>query len=327
MSDLSSKEILSISDRSILFNNDQKEFDRLRRKWHPDKPNGSSDVFVHLTKVWNGEATKSNSVVIKTSNSRIIIENVRISRLICEGIIEHITPKYRWLEFSKDWNDLGDRIENADKLLKNRITTNKKKFPNEDVAKALWAFKFHHTCWAAPDDGFILLFDKPKDIVKLTDSYNLLNSFDPKTKAWIITRILTMICTLETVDLVNLSLISSSFIDPKTHDVFCLGGNECLYSLGNKVDLFPKEIEFPPNRLGKSSDKAGFDLHRLQARTIALKLFYPKIPKNLLPWFSKHQSTAIDDLRIWYDGVKKEFGEIRFTETPLTFDQVYPSST
>jgi hypothetical protein len=325
MTDLTDAEILAITDKKILFDDDPKVYARRRSHCHPDKPKGNKEVFIHLTKVWEGTATSSSNVVIKTKSSTLILRDVRICRTLTSGFIEYITVQGRWLEHSIDWVDLVDRIKKTEVKMKVQSVKFKNDFPNKDADRALYQIVIPDQNWATPGGGFVSHYPS-YGMMKLTDCYAALDLLPDNTKVWIITRLLILACSLETMKLVTLSMASSSFICPKKHDLRLCGGLECLYSEGQPVDLFPTEISdaIAPGRLGKKTDLAAYDLHRSQIRAIARRILYPKFPDRLMKWLSDPQKDAISDLGLWYDGLHKMYGKIVFTETPVTFDQVYP---
>jgi hypothetical protein len=306
-------------------------YHKLTKRWHPDVPGGSKDVFAHIS-VLHEAAEKGN-----WNNSKIL------------EIIEYKTGKKFNLKYQvKHHFELGDvyigintvgwyiKDGYEDLVLNGLRTIGSIKFPDNKMKDQHQRFlPFVERTIFTSDDGYLVLMKKTEDVILLNDLIKHLGRIDPKHVAWMISSLLNILCFYEIIGLTHNGLSPETvFVSPLHHAAFPLGGWWYALKAGNKLKYLPPSVHkvTPTDIINKKVAGIRTDLAsvRMIGRTAlgdptgARLQSMSDVPKPLANWLRfPPPKKAVDDYENWMKVLKDSFGPRRFLKFDINPSAIY----
>jgi hypothetical protein len=308
----------------------------LARRWHPDVPGGSSDVFAHIGSllerakhlvdagIWhtpglyefaaNGKQYRVRYLrVYDFELGRVLLGKTRITYLI-----------------GKDFADLAASARKVIEGLK------MPSHPDADQSMRRYLPKI--AAYHDIGSDVILSIEKPADLIRLRDLLDHLGGkIEAKHVAWIMSRMLNHASYLEWAKLSHNDLsLDSLFVCPKDHIVCLLGGWWYATSVGTSLKgaLLPaRTITYGPSELISkklASARTDGELARLTARELlgdasGTRLALDRdLPKPMVDWLRMSGTSAITDYAQWREKIlPASFGPRKFVRMDVDAKDVY----
>ena len=336
MNNMSGKQILACKLPGDLFSapeNMENEFDRLAKKWHPDKPGGDVNVMATIN-VLAAEAKKMISAgKWESSSKRFLTLNdgqlVRVSFLrdrefelgqsyICNSVCVYIFK----LEYAKAYE--APKFKFSGTRMKDEFTRYLPRIIDR---------------YTTIGGERIVVIDRPSDLVCLRD---LLEHFSgnipPRHVAWILSSLYNLCCFFRYNKLIHNSVnLDTYFVSPGLHGGTLLGGWWYHTSPGKKMTIVPGITYSVMTTDAKKSKRAVYvtDLEcvKMIGRTLlgsssGSSLYkVDDLPKPMIQFLrSLSSDNAVDEYKEWTEVLSKSFGPKKFIEMGVDAKAIYNPS-
>lgn len=331
---LSGRELLNINIPSEIFskNNEQKEYRKLVKLWHPDvcKHELAKEVFTHITKLYNIVASKNKELRYKT---------LKLFGKDCNFNIKYV--KHHKFE-------LGDMYISNNMVV--YLIDKKYEHLHANAVRILTTFKFSsermetemmkylpevHKVFFLEDGRYGIVLIKKPEMILLSDFLLHLNyTLDSRHVAWIINSMYNILCYLGYSKLVHCGISSDNiFINPINHSCGLYGGWWYTQEVGLKIKQVPSKIYSMLETRFDRSKTADCDIDLSLILELAKELLAGKTVQQLVkkgvpgPIVNRVCTpcgiSAIDDYGLWRHIISKSFGKPKFIELDVTFKDVY----
>lgn len=316
-----------------------RQYVRLLKTWHPDKNKDplATEVFAHLTQLYEA-ARKMVAAGIWRSTDNSVEFTGR------DG-------KKRRLKFRKKKTfELGEVLigtrlvtyvvdrKHDDLVLSGVRFTGRLRFPSENFKRMERFFPKVEKMFET-EDKTVICVAKDRDDVALDDLLSHLGGkMDPKHAAWVVSRLLNLVCFTSLVNGTVLNGIepSSLWVNPPAHRVSIFGG--WWYGLESKkqVKFLPPFVHARASRsfLEKKEADVQLDLDCCKAvgRTCLGDVSggsfrtRPDIPKPMAEFLlAPSGRKALTEYENWQRVLEDSWGPRRFHRLSVTGDDVYPT--
>lgn len=335
---MTKQKILEITSYGDIFpNNISKakiKYKELAKIWHPDVDGGDKNVFSHLTLLYNeaikdiesGKFKASNYIEIKTLNKTIQIHFLTSFSFdfgTCYVCNNHIIYVFN-IGTEKFFNNAINMINSIKYQDKQMENTFKRFMPQV------------YTTYQTIEGNNVIVLRTEKTIYPLKYIYNYYNNkISPKHVAWMITRLSSISCFLQTLNIVNNGLsLDNIFVEPSTHSVYVYGGwwysgivNEKM--IGVNVDIY----DIMPINI-KNSKNYGIETDLESIKLLARTLLGEKnprlirnnneIPKEFITFITDGSGqNAIEEYQKWDRLLDASYGAREFIKMELNNKQIY----
>lgn len=325
---LTNKEILNIKNPSKLFGRKEckKKYKKLLSVWHPDK-NGDSIVFNHIVSLYKKLKKDEIELCLNffdiNGKSNVFQSLLKLKfemgfSYICEDKVIYV--------INNDYSDLFDNAHKAFNLFKFTTDDMEKEFSGR-LPKSLKEIK--------TKDNLILVLEKDKELIRLSDYIAVKGNMDAKHVAWIISRMLNLCCYLHHIGIAhNAFSVENIFIHPKNHSISLLGGWFYAVAIGDSVKAIPKKtMEYAPSdlKINKTgSSQTDLELIKAVAKELlgdisGSTLKEPIVPNALINWLKLPCSnSARYEFTVWNTTIlQKSFGQRKFIDLNVSFKDIY----
>ena len=323
----------------------EKQWRRLRKKWHPDttkehetKTGVKPDhVFHHLQQLFKEAEKRVNAggwvgAAVVTFNTKAgktyrfsyrTMHEVDIGKMyVASGLVMFVVDKKN-----------EDLFDNGIKMIKgiDYPPSLKKEF-----SRYFPTIKFADK---TTDIGLVAIFEKSAESVLLQDwiDYEPDKHIEPKQVAWITSSLYNIATFLDHTGLCHNSIIPTAvFVDPVNHASYLLGGWWYATKAETKLKAVPGALlkTLPDSIFDTKIAKTIYDRKAVRGVAVAclgdpsmlgMSLMTRKdIPKPMVAWVRGPSGTdAIKEFTGWYETLEKCFGERKFIKANVTVDDIY----
>lgn len=324
--DLSADQIINEPNpfRLLDVKNLKSSFRDMSMRWHPDKPGGNGDVFAKLN--------VAKSQIEDLMNGRINeIDHVRMftgadgsrDRMVFQAKLKTDTGAmyvgYNTVAFA-------ERRELSN-LFNARIP--EFKFVNDKMRDSVgFSLPLDKTTIEEKDE-IVYVIKKSRELVPLgilLDFARKHGGLEPVHAAWIVSRMLNIVCYLSRFDIVHTAINPTNlFVDTKTHGVALLGGWRLATHVGDTMKAVPAFTRMvAPRRALESKiadvsiDLAAFKaVARIVFGDIAGRKLHVKTPSEVKRWLRlPPEKVAVDEYAAW-EKAREGFGPRKFVAWSL----------
>lgn len=328
--DLRAEDILSVTKPEVLFHSDfndaKRKYHDLAKHWHPDRPNGDSKVFAHISALydkalnliekglWDGKA-----IVTLNLKSGVGYEVSYIARKDFELGQCYIGTNHVTYRIGKDHLDLICNVTSAFKAYT---------FKSDKIRKEVTRYLPMEAKTYTLDSGEVLLaVPKPQEMLRLRDVLNHFSgSLDVRHVAWILNTLFNLTCYLSHTKLVHNDIsLDTYFIDPKQHSGALLGGWWYTCPLGSQIKKLPKRtFDLLPWRV-RTDKKAVAAIDLELVRAVGREMLPASADAAVSSWLKdvNLKATAVETYRSWGDMLKKVYGPRNFIALKVSSKDIY----
>jgi hypothetical protein len=334
---LTAEEILKIplTNPGKLFSRDKEArkeaYHSLVKRWHPDKPNGSSEVFAHISVLYKA----AEAGLWNRSHTLTLVEKGSNKNFNFTFWIKH---QFELGDLYISKNHIGWYIkrEHENLMLHGLRSIGSIRFPDNRMKEQHERFLPFVERTIETVSGYFVLIRKSEDVVLLSDLVKHLGRLDPKHMAWVVSSLLNITCFYQVIGLTHNGLTPETvFVSPTHHAAFPLGGWWYSAKKGERLKYLPPTVHAiaPIEAIkGKVADSR-IDLASIRAiarfavgdPTGARLQTTPDIPKPLADWLRlPPPKDAITDYENWiYKVLADSWGPRRFLQLDVDLSAIY----
>lgn len=302
----------------------KKLFRDLSRRWHPDKPDGSTEVFAHIADLyatailklkvgdWDGSAVlnledaagKTRTFAIRASAPFELGRS-----LVGDDHATYIIDTHH--------AHLLDHAYNAPRLFT---------YASNKMRQEFERYLPHSPrSWRMADGRLVLQVDKTPDLIRLRDIVTHIGALESRHISWIVSGLLNLACYLSHAGIVHHDISPDTyFVSPNFHSGALLGGWWYARNRGERILVVPKRtynlLPFKARMRKVASAQTDLELIRATAR----ECIDGGAPVPMQAWLGHvGQGSAVEQYHEWGDVLERSFGKRRFIKLPVDADLVY----
>lgn len=333
---LTGAEIIACKEPGDLFSSPEKmegEYDRLAKRWHPDKPDGSHDTMAKINELYQEGKNQIKAGLWKSSTQRLFtLKNDSMLRVnFLKEIVFEIGTMYICesacvFVIEKEYNKY--------------ISFPKFKYPSQKREEEFYRYlpKVLST-YDIIGGRKIIAIDKPADVFSLRDIHYYYGGTVPSRHvAWILSSLYNLASFFRYNRIVHNGInIDSYFICPEMHSGILIGGWWYHTYFGKPMKAVPATTYSVMTLWAKKNKKSDFltDLEciKLIGRTLlgspsGSKLYSntdaPGPMVNFLRTLSSDD--AVNEYKAWGEVLEECFGPRKFVEMNIDRKIIYPAS-
>lgn len=186
------------------------------------------------------------------------------------------------------------------------------------------------------DDKFIMVVEKAADLVLLRDALEFLGGqLSPRNVAWIMSTLHNLTCYLRYTGISHNAIsIDTYFVSPPRHYGTLLGGWWYATALDAPIKAVPTTTYNLVSQFRTGNTRIDAELIRAVGRTllgdaVGLRLTsVPDLPEAMRNWLRLPGSgNPVTDYQKWQTVLADSFGPNKFTNLPVTAEQLYGGET
>ena len=336
---LTAKTILSIrSDEpgGIFTDKDsmKNEFRSLAKKWHPDAPDGSMEVFMKIKELYDSGVDQASKGIWNVPNVFLIKskEGKTFSLKYCRKIPIDVGTMYYGptnVSFVIDASKVS-MADNGIRMIRGL------KYADEPMRKEVSRFMPSIRTTIDADDGSrMIVIDKTSDVFLLRD---VIDHFDGKVPsahaAWMTSRLMGLACYLRWAGIAHSSITADTvFVSPKYHTALLLGGWWFSKEFDQKLTAVPKLIHSILPSTTLATKLADDKIDRLSIRALSREIFGDRtgmnlssigIPKDVISFlrFPLGKDAFVDNIE-WGKAMERSFGPRKFVHLDIPESTIY----